>query len=383
MYSPFQYWIKQRLDLVVFILTLSILSSCAAKKYLSNHPAPKDFKVVGYLLPKGFDAVDRMDLRRTTHVNLSFGNINGKGELVYKHDIAKLVSKLHGHQIKVFMALGGGGVHGNNATYWRTFLEKGQRAKLISNLIDYIHQNDLDGLDIDFENDFLKSLGSNYNDFITDLKRALGKKELSAAFPGGWLHTNVSDEALRTFDFINIMAYDNRGPWTSDRPGQHSPLSLLNTVSDFWIKGKGISKDRIVFGLPFYGYDFSGERVKSNIWSSIIESNPEYGYMDRVGQLWYNGIPTIARKTQKSLEMFGGVMVWSYGFDSFDDMSLIKTINQVVDAGHREGEDIRTFYADRDGDGYGEIKSPLQAYKQPRGYVKNRMDSNDKDARVH
>ncbi|QZT38171.1 hypothetical protein K5X82_04535 [Halosquirtibacter xylanolyticus] len=365
-------------------------NSCKESRVVMNDLKPKHvqkntngFKVIGYLRPRGYKYVKDMDLSWTTHINLSFGNINEEGELVVDQDITSVVSSLQAQNIKVFIALGGGGVKGEVGNYWRKYVDVKHRDQLISNLIGFVNRYNLDGIDVDFENDFLKSLGDNYNVFVIELKKALGSRGLSAAFPGRWLHKNVSDEAIDTFDFINIMAYDNRGPWNPNRPGQHSPLSLLTTVNDFWVKDKGVSKDKIIFGLPFYGYDFSGDKVRSAVWSNIVTNNPESGYVDQVGELWYNGIPTIAKKTHASLDMFGGVMVWSYGVDIFSDMSLIKTINQVVDAGVIEGSVLKTYYADSDGDGFGDIYHPFQAYRAPEGYVDNRKDINDLDPSVH
>lgn len=379
------------------LLCVFILGSCSnntnknVDTTVDIYEEDTSFKVVGYLRPGAFSKIDKMDLSKTTYVNLSFANINSNGKLVFGSDLTPVVSKLKAKGIKVLMALGGGGVNGTISDYWYTHLASGKREATISGIVKYVEDNNLDGIDIDFENEFLKGLGNNYNLFVKELKVALHAKgkAITAAFPAGWLHGNVSTTTLKTFDFINVMAYDATGPWSPNNPGQHSPLSSVNTVINFWVKGKGISSEKIVLGLPFYGYDFERfDEYKWGLnWIQIIAENPEYAYVDEVHEtgknLYYNGIPTIANKTQEALQELGGVMNWSLGIDSFDDMSLLKTINQVIDAGPGNGQTITTYFADEDGDAYGNIYKPFQAYEQPEGYVDNRNDSDDTDATIH
>ena len=345
------------------------------------------FKVVGYIRPNGFSDLDKMDLSRTTHINLSFANLNSNGQLEFGQDFTSIVSKLKAKDINVLMAIGGGGVEGIKGEYWHTYLASDKRKETILGIVNFVELHNLDGIDIDFENAFLLSLGDYYNLFVTELKVALHEKGkiITAALNSGSLKSNVTIEAVKSFDYINVMAYDNTGPWRINDPGQHSPLSEVETVIDFWVKGKGIPSEKIVFGLPFYGYDFSrfDQYPWGLTWTKIVNEDPTNAYVDQVGQLWYNGIPTIAKKTHLALEKFGGVMVWSYGMDVFDDMSLLKVINQVVDAGFRGAEVINTYYADEDGDGYGSLYKPFQAYEQPKGYVNNRNDSDDTDKMIH
>ncbi|QZT38464.1 hypothetical protein K5X82_06095 [Halosquirtibacter xylanolyticus] len=350
--------------------------------------AKEPFIVLGYLRPNEFEDIDKMDLSKTNYINLSFANINEDGRLMFKKDFKPLVKKLRSKDIRVMMAIGGGKVHGKTADYWRKHLSDPYRSKLVANMVQYVEKHKLDGIDVDFENQFLTSLGENFNLFVLDLQKSLHakNKQITAAFPCRRINANVSKEAIGAFDFINIMSYGTKGPWRPDNPGQHSPMSLVKTVNDFWVKEQGVPHDKIVFGLPFYGFDFDqmkGNKKGGVIWSKIIKKNPEYAYIDQVGQLWYNGIPTIAKKTHEALKLFGGVMVWSYGTDVYNDMSLLKTINQVIEAGLRENQDIQTFYQDGDGDGYGDLNKPFQAYNTPKGYVANRLDTNDRDATIH
>ena len=39
-----------------------------------------------------------------------------------------------------------------------------------------------------------------------------------------------TDKALAQYDFVNVMVYDRTGPWTPEKPGQHS--SYANAMED-------------------------------------------------------------------------------------------------------------------------------------------------------
>jgi hypothetical protein len=48
-----------------------------------------------------------------------------------------------------------------------------------------------------------------------------------------------------------------------------------------------------------------------------------------------------------------------------------------------EGYPLDTYYADSDGDGYGDLSAPLQACAAPAGYVLNSLDCDDGNAGIH
>ena len=46
--------------------------------------------------------------------------------------------------------------------------------------------------------------------------------------------------------------------------------------------------------------------------------------------LYYNGIPTIARKTELAMDKASGVMIWQVLGDARGKKSLLKRINKVA-----------------------------------------------------
>ena len=140
--------------------------------------------------------------------------------------------------------------------------------------------------------------------------------------------------------------------------------------------GKGdktnIGADKIVLGVPFYGHDFTPP-AGSIGYSKIIASKVEYAYRDSLDLMYYDGIPTIVRKTELAKKKLGGIMIWEISLDTLNsDLSLLRALDQTIKAGDCA---VKTYYQDADGDGLGNPSHPLQACELPEGYVENRDDA--------
>lgn len=53
------------------------------------------------------------------------------------------------------------------------------------------------------------------------------------------------------FDYINVMAYDNAGPWQPNVIRQHSSFDLAEKSIEFWVNTCNIPRSRINLGIPF------------------------------------------------------------------------------------------------------------------------------------
>jgi len=326
------------------------------------------FKIVGYLSTGNFDQIDLLELDKLTYLNLAFANPDAEGNLVADRnaDIKPVVKRGHDLNLKVFISLAGGGKP--DTVIWKSLLLPENRSAFIKKILNYTEVNNLDGVDVDIEWNLLPYLGDTYNPFVLELREALHSrgKGITSALGATDLHKAVGQEALEAYDFINVMVYDKTGIWRPDDIGPHSPYSYAEEAIRFWTEERKIPADRITLGVPFYGFDFTPP-ARYISYKSIIEENTLFAYQDSVGsKYYYNGIPTIVKKTQLAKSKLGGIMIWEIASDAEGDLSLLDAINQTLEAGDCQ---VITFYRDEDGDGYGDVARPFQACSAPQGYV--------------
>jgi chitinase len=369
-----------------FFLFFIILvgSSCETKTVYYGpdiYKADASFKVVGYLGGDNFTKIYKLELDKLSYLNLAFGNPDKEGNLVFSGnaDIKPVVKKGHDAKLKVYISLAGGG--SPDTTIWKSALLSKNRSSFIKKIINFVEENNLDGVDIDIEGNLLPSIGESYNPFVIELREALHAKGkgISSALGATQTDKAISQEALEAYDFINVMVYDKTGVWSPGEIGPHSPYSYAEEAIKFWTEERKIPANRITLGVPFYGYDFNPP-ARYISFEELVQENPSYGYRDSVDMKYYNGIPTIVRKTELAKKKLGGIMIWEIAYDIEGDMSLLRALYQTLNAGDCV---VTTFYKDEDGDGFGNLAKPYQACKAPDGYVSNRDDPDDTNARVH
>lgn len=294
----------------------------------------QSFKVIGYLPHYRFSWINDLEFERLTHVNIAFANPDSLGNLsVETANITPIIEKAHQHNCKVFISLAGGYLTPTHEANWNNLALPTNRPAFIQKIVQYVQSNNLDGVDMDLEWQYVESW---YSPFILELKAALQPLgiPLTAALPGSYRYPQINAAALTAFDWINMMIYDLRGPWDASNPGQHSPYDWTVDCVDYW-KNQGVSGQKLTLGVPFYGYDFGVNPAASFNYRGIVNQDPANAYLDQVDQKWWNGIPTIQAKTTLALNEVAGIMIWEIGQDAFgtnQQYSLLRAIDEVVDA---------------------------------------------------
>ncbi|MEC7876737.1 MAG: glycosyl hydrolase family 18 protein [Bacteroidota bacterium] len=294
-------------------------------------------RVVGYLPTWRFALTDKIDFCKLTHINIAFGNpmVDGTIQLSNQSAISSLeqlinTAKSQNSSIKFYISLAGGVLSTQVADTWKNFLANSQdRPKLIDKIIEFVLENKLDGVDVDLE---WTHVTNGYSDFVIELKQELSAhgKGMTAAFPSEKKFSQISDQALAVFDFINIMAYDYTGSWDPSSPGQHSSYNHAQRGINYWKNIVGIPGEKLTLGVPFYGYDFQNSTtVNSFTYGSMVASNIANSERDQVGNKYYNGRPTIANKVELAAQKLSGIMIWELGQDSFTEYSLLETIHKT------------------------------------------------------
>ena len=373
------------LHVTAFLCCCLVLFTSCQRRAVSYGPdiykVDTTFKVVGYLGGDNFKRIDELELNRLTYLNLAFANPDKDGNLVFdgNFDITPVVKKGHEAGLKVFVSLAGGGRP--DTAVWKSVLLPENRSAFVKHILEYVEKNDLDGVDVDIEWNLLPTILDLYNPFVVELKQALHSKGkgITSALGATQLHEAISRDALDAYDFINVMVYDKTGIWRPDDIGPHSPYSYAEEAIVFWTQTMKVPADRIILGVPFYGFDFTPP-ARYIDFSEIIQGKPNLAYQDSEGMRYYNGIPTIVKKTQLAKQKLGGVMIWEIASDTTGDLSLLRALDQTIKAGNCE---VKTFYKDEDGDGFGDLTKPFQACEAPAGYVADNRDTDDSKAKVH
>ncbi|MBL7700153.1 MAG: hypothetical protein JNK79_18445 [Chitinophagaceae bacterium] len=316
---------------ILFITVILIFASCKKKSDEQQKPnKPLNIRVAGYLYSDNYwnDHL-HTDLSLLTDLNLAFVNPDENGQFLVNDDVIELVAAAHAKNVRVYASLGGGAA----PAHISDLLEDENRSAFVGNLADLTDEFGFDGVDVDLEGDFIDE---NYADFISELSSALkAKDKLMTAALATWNGNTIHDTTLAKFDFINVMSYDQTGPWDPSNPGQHSPYEMALSDANYYIITRGINSEKILIGVPFYGYWFAAGTVEGLAYKDIVAQYPGAENKDMVettggGRIYYNGIPTIEKKVQLAADLnTAGIMIWEINQDASGDKSLLNAINKL------------------------------------------------------
>lgn len=270
---------------------------------------------------------------RMTHINLSFLNPDTLGNFTQDLSaLAPFIQAAHDKGVKVLPSIAGGGRH----DYYHKLLKDDKRGKFVSDLVGIAEKYNFDGIDVDIEG---RDIDENYEAFVVDLKRALkAKKKLTTSAIAVFYKDQLSDRALKQYDFVNLMSYDHTGPWTPSKPGPHSTYEHAVADLNYFTVDRKIPKKKIVLGVGFYGYGFGPEltsKASSMNYGQIVKTFPGAENADQVTMpgdqiMYYNGVETMKKKVLLAKEKASGIMIWQILGDAPGEQSLLKMINDVA-----------------------------------------------------
>jgi len=311
--------------------------------------------VIGYV-PSFRDmvgTVDVTDLSLLTHINISFANPDANGVLIKNNnvqcmpnalgnptpiaDIQYVVNKSHQAGVKVLLSIAGGVIPACSGS-WPGLLKPVSRQQLVDNLISFIDELNIDGIDVDIEGEVLTAIDNdgNYTPFIKALSEKLivrGKLLTcaTASYQGGMIPAS----SIPYFDYVNVMSYDLVGPSWGQKGAEHSTYAMAASDVELW-RNRGVPQEKLVLGVPFYGYGFGSYPSDLSYKEILTRFGGDASKKDLVGEpcacsyITYNGIPTIQAKAQLAVQKAGGVMIWELSQDASGTFSLLKTINNML-----------------------------------------------------
>lgn len=281
-------------------------------------PEPLPFRVLAYVTSSIVPETIPYD--RLTHINYAFLIPNEDGSFAPFANgwkLKKIVADAHEAGVTVMISVGGWG--------WEKQFEvmaadSATRMAFVENLVAFVEEYNLDGVDMDWEYPLPGDSAENFVLLSQELRAAFPDKELTTAVVSyGGTGEGMLPETFPLYDTINVMTYDG---------AEHGTMQQFTDGLAYWLD-RGVPAEKLVMGVPFYS------RPNEILYRKIVESNPENAYADTVE--WggavetYNGIPTIQEKTRLALENAGGIMFWTLDQDAFDELSLLKAIDDTVD----------------------------------------------------
>ncbi|KAI8266412.1 hypothetical protein K4K58_010009 [Colletotrichum sp. SAR11_239] len=268
--------------------TYGCISNCGMTIVQSGPPA--QFIKLGYF--EGFNLGSRdclnMDATQVdpsfTHLHFAFGMISDKFEIYQENELAefqfKQFKKIKGP--KRIISFGGWvfSAEAPNYPIFRNGVKAENRNKLADNLVKYVVDNDLDGLDLDWEYPSAPDLpdvpagdvseATDYLRLLALLRSKLPKgKTLSIAAPASfWYLKQFPIKAMaELLDYIVYMTYDLHGQWDAGNqwasPGcptgncLRSHINRTETMGALTMITKaGVPSNKVLVGVSSYGRSF-------------------------------------------------------------------------------------------------------------------------------
>jgi spore germination protein len=226
-------------------------------------------------------------------------------------------------------------------------------ARQIDQIVRLVNANHYAGIDIDYEQ-LRAGDRQDFTTFCQGLASALhakGKLLSVAVFAktsdAGTSPTNAAQDygAIgQAADQVRLMGYDYH--WASSAPGPIAPVGWLRDVVRY-AKTK-IPADKIVLGVPLYGYDWSGGHGTAISWLQALRLSREYhaaprydtraqapwfSYTDAAGRkhtVWFENAPSSRAKFAIAQGAgINGVYLWMFGYEDTGTWAALRQVLPV------------------------------------------------------
>ena len=367
--------------LVPLALAVALLLSLAGPGRASAAGNGGTGEMVGYYASwasAGGYTPDKLPAERFTQINYAFGKIE-EGRAVLSdpardgENLRRLTAlRRRNPELKLALSLGG---WDDSAGFSDAATSAESRRVFARSCADLLLEHDLDGVDLDWE--YPVSGGApgvvhrpqdkqNFTLLLQELRQTLdrqGRREgksyvltIAGAVNSGYLNNIEPKAVAETVDHIFLMAYDLHGPWDSTADfnaplytPSDGPPRYRSSVDDgisAWL-GRGVPVEKLVLGMPLYGYIYQGvssrnsglyqsfESARSVPWDKVKgeylnrsayrqlrheEAEVPYLYGNR-SFLSYDDPASIAAKAELARRRgLGGVGFWELSQDTGGDL---------------------------------------------------------------
>ncbi|MCI2417603.1 glycosyl hydrolase family 18 protein [Saccharopolyspora sp. K220] len=223
----------------------------------------------------------------------------------------------------------------------------------VADIVELVKREDYAGIDIDYEN-LRAGDRQAFTAFVTELGRAMdaeGKTLSVAVFAkdsdAGYDERNVAQDYAaigRAVDQVRLMGYDYA--WSTSPPGSVAPISWVRDVLRY--AKTQIPPDRIVLGVPLYGYDWVDGHGTAVTWLQAFRlatehrakvnydaptQSPWFRYTDAQGrehEVWFENAPSSKAKFEAARGSgIRGVYLWMFGYEDTDTWRELRGSLQI------------------------------------------------------
>lgn len=220
-----------------------------------------------------------------------------------------------------------------------------KRENLIRNIISIIEDNNLDGINIDFEGMYAEDKYM-YTQFLRELYPLV--RETGAKLSVDIYFTNYIDRqgVGKACDYVMLMGYDQRGDW-SESPGSISEIGWVENNIASLINDSQIPSSKIILGVPFYTRMWNVEEdgtFTTDVYSmsdsqEFLEDYALTPTMDNISgqnyievvlddithKLWIEDAESMAKRADIVIEYnLAGITAWQKGFETQDIWEVLK-----------------------------------------------------------
>ena len=223
---------------------------------------------------------------RMTHFIPGFLGFNGDGELD-EWDLRPISAAAHRSGVKVIVSFDG--------EHWQdNFLpmsdnDDGSRDHFVENILQFCLDNDVDGVDYDWEigGGFSPAQQSLYSELVVETKRAFKPHGLSVSIDA-YFRDELNAEGIAAVDWLQLMAYED--------------MAEMRSMVEYW-EARGVPRSKIVIGMAA-GWGDEGEGMDRSLARSKVRYCIDGGY--------------------------AGLMLFRTDLDSEDAHSMLNTVHTTL-----------------------------------------------------
>ncbi len=355
--------IKFTLSVLATLVVISGLISCKSEGNLNptptnggggggggtNPPTSTEVMINGYVPDYYANSFySTVDYSKLTIAYFAFivcdtnGNVITNGK---ESKMAAMITAAHAANTKAYLSFGGGAYFGSQV-FFKMANKEVSRKEFAHQVKEFCLTQGFDGFDVDWEGLPTAQDGLAHEALMKTLKDTLHAAGLGLAVTvqqgansAGYFTQNGIDAA----DLVQIMSYDQTGTWSGSSAGQHSSYTYAANGISYW-SGRGISKSKLVVGVPFYGYRFNNMPCPCSAvtYKNIVNAYPsltdetDYLATGTYSKTYFNGFQTIMEKVYLANgEGTAGIMIWEMSQDAAGASSLLtRTANALTTGGY-------------------------------------------------